>query len=129
MMGYDAMSSPMDEFDSELRRAFASLEDPADDGFAAGVSRRVARGESQDRVRVWLNAAAFVVAGGAFAYGVFGIARAFAPSLTAEYGLRLAEAQGALANVNLAALAAGLLPLVLAGGAVIGGLAVARATD
>jgi hypothetical protein len=123
----------MDEFDSELRRAFAALEDPADGGFAAQVSTRVARKERARSVQGWLNVAAFLVAGGAFAYGLFGVLQSMVPAALAALGFGVSEVQSAwmasrdLAGVNVTGLGAALTPLLLAAAVAVGGLVAARA--
>jgi hypothetical protein len=121
----------MDEFDSELRRAFAALGDPADEGFTASVAKRVGRGERARAAQGWLNVAAFVVAGGAFAYGLFGVVQVIGPALAGEFGLGLAKIHGALTGGadRLPGLGAALMPLLMTAAAVAGGLFVARAAS
>ncbi|MGE0828069.1 MAG: hypothetical protein AB7O04_01810 [Hyphomonadaceae bacterium] len=117
----------MTDFDLDLKRAFATQEDPADDGFAVAVAGRVSRRERTLQVRKWAGVGAFTVAGGAFGFAVISLIQGLGPSLMAQFGLDLAVAHGALANGSaLSALAAGLTPLLLAAAAGVGGLAVAR---
>lgn len=128
-MGYNVPGrGPMREFDADLKRAFAALEDPADDGFSVAVVHRVARKEQARSVKGWAHLGAFVVAGGAFAYGVIGALQALGPGLMAEFGLGLAQAHGALSTGSLSAgMGALLTPFLLAAAIGVGGLAVARA--
>lgn len=128
-MGYNMPGrGPMREFDADLTRAFAALEDPADNGFATAVTRRVAFQEKARAVRGYVHLAAFAVAGGAFAFGVLGSFQAMGPGWMAELGLGLAEAHGALAAGSIpAGIGALLTPLLVAAAAGIGGLAIARA--
>jgi hypothetical protein len=130
------MGEPMTDFDAELKRAFAALEDPADNGFAAAVSARVARKESRLAALSVARIAAFAVAGGAFALAVISAAQTVGPGMVAQLGLEFTAAYGAVskgaseAATLQAALGSILTPLLLAAAAGVGGLAVARsATD
>ncbi|MGE0044127.1 MAG: hypothetical protein AB7J28_12765 [Hyphomonadaceae bacterium] len=117
----------MDDFDADLKRAFASLEDPADNGFTAAVAHRVERAERAQTARAWLNQAAYGVAGGALAYGLVSIGQAVGPSMLAQLGLDFAQFHAAVATGSQQALlGAGIVPLVLAAIAGIGGVAAAR---
>lgn len=119
--------NPMPEHDPDLKRAFALLDDPADDGFTVAVAARVSRKEQMRKAARWGQFGAFGVAAAALAYGVVGLIQALGPGLMAEFGLGLAEAHGALASGSLSAgLGALSTPLLLAIAAGVGGLAVAR---
>lgn len=120
---------PMPEHDPDLTRAFALMDDPADDGFTAAVAARVSRKEQMRKAARWAQFGAFGLAAVALAYGVAGLIQALGPGLMAELGLGLAEAHGALAGGSFSAgLGALATPLLLAIAAGVGGLAVARAT-
>jgi len=127
-MSYDAVRSPMDEFDSELRRAFAAIPDPVDAGFTASATKRVARLEQRRSARDWLSVVALGVAGVAVGLAIFSALRGVAPTFASDLGLSVAQLHGALTSGRyLAGLGAALLPLLLAAGAAAGGLAIARA--
>lgn len=117
----------MNEFDADLKRAFASLEDPADAGFAVSVAHRVERRERALVARGWLNQAAYGVAGGALAYGLVSMFQSVGPAMMAQFGLDLAQMHGAVsAGAQQALLGAGFIPLALAAVAALGGVFVAR---
>jgi hypothetical protein len=122
----------MTDFNADLKRAFAALEDPADDGFAETVSARVAGRENRLAILGVLRIAAFAVSATAFALAVVSMAQAVGPGMVAQLGLELTTAYGAVskgtAEVSTlqAALAGALTPLLLAAAAGIGGIAVAR---
>ncbi|MBI1186235.1 MAG: hypothetical protein GC206_02715 [Alphaproteobacteria bacterium] len=119
----------MPEHDPDLKRAFALVDDPVDDGFTVAVSTRVARKERVRSAGRWAQFGAIMVAGAAVAYGVVGAAQSLGPTLMGEVGLGLAQAHGALAGGSLSAgLGAAVIPLFIAVAAGVGGLAVARAT-
>ena len=122
----------MTEFDAELKRAFAAVEDPADGGFAHAVSARVARRERRLQILSVVRTGAFAIAGGAFALAVVSVAQTVGPGMVAQLGLDMTTAYGAVAKgasdaASLQAAFGGILtPLLLAAAAGIGGLAVAR---
>jgi len=123
------MNDDPNGFDPDLKRAFALMDDPTDDGFTVAVTGAVARREKARAFARWAQLGAFVAAAGAFAYGIVGAFQALGPGIMAEFGLGLAQAHGALASGSVSAgLGAVLTPLMIAVATGIGGLAVARAS-
>jgi hypothetical protein len=126
------MGAPMTDFDAELKRAFAGLEDPADQGFTAAVSARVAGREKRQSVLGVLRVGAFVIAGGAFLFAMASLVQLIGPMMVAQLGLEFTSAyatvsKGAADAASLqGALASMLTPLLLAAAAGIGGLSIAR---
>jgi hypothetical protein len=118
-----------DAFEADLRRAFAGIEDPADDGFAMAVSRRVARRERGAELGVWARAAAFAVAGAAGATAVFALAQTAGPMLMAQFGMTFVTVQSALAAGDWSTGAASMVmtQALLALGLGAGGVAAYRA--
>ncbi|MBL8550877.1 MAG: hypothetical protein JNJ73_12905 [Hyphomonadaceae bacterium] len=125
----------MTEFDTHLKAAFAEIEDPADDGFAAGVSQKVSRRESRAKAVGLIRVGAFAMAGGALALAVISIAQAVGPGMVAQFGLDMTTAygevsKGAATAASLQAALGGMLtPILLAAAAGIGGLAATRAAS
>ncbi len=120
-----------DDFNADLKRAFAGLEDPPDAGFTAAVTHRVAGRERALAARGWLNNAAYAVAGGALAYALASYIPALASSLApsvVEQVARVSDLYGGFAGGLRQATASTILPLIVMLGALagVGGVAVAR---
>lgn len=118
----------MTEFNALLKRSFAEAHEPADDGFSAAVSRRVARREAGAQSRFGLQMGALGIAVAAVAYGLWSIVGGLAPDLAASAGLELARAHGALSGgpsvsfANVAqSMGAGLTQVLLVAAALAGG--------
>jgi hypothetical protein len=120
----------MTEFDALLKRSFAEMDEPADDGFTVAVTHVVKRREAAATLRSRAYAVAMGVAGLAVFYGVYALASVLGPQVLAVAGLELAQAHGALVSGPseagqgvLSSLSAGmtqvlLITATLAGGAV-----------
>ncbi len=78
------------DFDVELTRAFALVEDPSDNGFTVAVGHRVARTETRRRIGRGLHTALMGVAGAAGAFALWQVVGAAAPQIVAGLGLNLA---------------------------------------
>lgn len=124
----------MTELNALLKRSFAEIEEPADDGFTVQVGRAVARREASAVMRGRVYAAAMVLAGLAVFYGVYALAQALGPQIMAIFGLEIAQAYGAIASGPsetgqgiLQSLGAGMTQLLLITGALVGGAATLRA--
>jgi hypothetical protein len=117
----------MNDFDALLKRSFAEASEPADDGFSAAITARVARAEKAAKVRNAVQTGGVIVALAAVAYGLSGLAGSLVPELVASAGLELARAHGAVSgsSVNagglVQALGAGLSQVLLVAAALAGG--------
>jgi hypothetical protein len=122
----------MSDFDALLKRSFAEAHEPADDGFSVQVRHGVARSERAVRVRNAFQTGAWTIAGGAVLFGVYGIAMNIAPDVLTSLGFGMSRAHEALtgpgANVMLA-ISAVLPQIMLATGAIAGGVVAYRATQ
>lgn len=119
----------MDAFETSLRGAFAELPEPADEGFTAHVTQRVARRERFGVVGVLTQRVGMAAAAAATLYGAVQMLSAFAPQLMATLGLELARAHGALSSGTLdPAFGAAATQMLLITAAVIAGGTVAYRT-
>jgi hypothetical protein len=122
----------MSDFEALLKRSFAETHEPADDGFAARVGHAVARRETLAQVRAAAQNFALSVAGLAVLYGLYGMAQSYAPEFLASAGLGIARAHaafGAPASDAIRVIAASLPQILLATGALAGGLVAYRAAQ
>jgi hypothetical protein len=122
----------MSDFDALLKRSFAEAHEPADDGFSVQVGHGVARSERAVRMRNAFQSGAWAIAGGAVLFGVYGIAMNVAPDVLTSLGFGMSRAHEALtgpgANV-MVAISAVLPQIMLATGALAGGVVAYRATQ
>jgi hypothetical protein len=119
----------MDAFDATLKRAFAEASEPVDDGFSAGVSFAVARGEKAFVNRTIVQGVLMAAAAVAVGYGLYLFFQALGPQIMASVGLEFARAYGALgsgAGFDLATMGAGLTQIMLVMGALAGGAVLYR---
>jgi hypothetical protein len=128
----------MNAFDAELRRSFAEMDEPLDDGFSVSVTHRVAGKERSARAIQVGHQVAVGAAAVALAFGGFSLLQAFGPELMASVGLELARAHGALSQAEgasfqpmsvFASFGGALTQLLLAAGAAAGGVAAFRAVQ
>ncbi|MCR6643229.1 MAG: hypothetical protein NVV62_01030 [Terricaulis sp.] len=124
----------MTELNALLKRSFAEIEEPADDGFTVKIGHAVARREASAVLRNRVYAGAMLLAGLAVFYGVYALVQALGPQIMAMFGLEIAQAYGAIASGPsatgqgiLQSLGAGMTQLLLITGALAGGLATFRA--
>ncbi len=124
----------MTEFNALLKRSFAEIEEPADDGFTVKISHAVARREASAVLRGRVYAGAMLLAGLAVFYGAYALVQALGPQIMAMFGLEIAQAYGALASGPsetgqgiLQSLGAGMTQLLLITGVLAGGAATFRA--
>lgn len=122
----------MSEFDALLKRSFAEAHEPADDGFVAQVSARVAKREKLAQMRVGTQMLGVAIGLAAAAYGLFELLAVFGPGFAATAGLEIARLHGAVSGgepVSFAGIAqsmgAGMTQILLITGAVTAGAAVA----
>ena len=122
----------MSDFDAFLTRSFAEAHEPADDGFSVHVARAVSRNERLARIRNTVQSSAWVVAGGAVAFGLYGLAMSVAPDVLASLGFGMSRAHEVITGpgANMAqTIGAGMTQILLVTGAIAGGLVAYRATQ
>ena len=122
----------MTDFDALLKRSFAQAHEPADDGFSVQVAHGVARSERALRVRNAFQTGAWTIAGGAVLFGVYGIAMNIAPEVLTGLGFGMSRAHEALSGPGVSmmqSVGAGMTQILLAAGALAGGLVAYRATQ
>ena len=122
----------MSDFDALLKRSFAEAHEPADEGFAVQVSHAVARNERLARIRNAAQTGAWVVAGGAVAFGIYGLAMSVAPDVLASLGFGMSRAHSVINGPGadmMRTLSAGMTQILLVTGAIAGGFAAYRATQ
>lgn len=112
----------MSDFDLQLKRGFAEIADPAEDGFTVALATKVARKERFRQARAWLGGIA-AASGGAGVMAVFAkpLTQALAPVGEADpAGFMTALSNGALTWLDASGMAAPFLFLLAAsaGGAV-----------
>jgi len=122
----------MTDFDALLKRSFAEAHEPADDGFSAQVGYAVARGERGARIRNAFQTGAWVIAGGAVLFGLYGMSMNFAPGVLTSLGFGMSRAHEVLSGPGanmMQVVSAGLVQIMLVTGAIAGGLVAYRATQ
>lgn len=129
----------MNEFDSILKRSFAEVHEPSDDGFSVRVAEGVARRERTNRAFGLVQAAGMSVAGVAIVYGAYAVASIYGQDLLASAGLEFARVHGALSTGApavstqsqgiLQSIGAGLSQILLVTAALAGGAVAYRAAQ
>jgi hypothetical protein len=126
----------MSDFEAVLRRGFAEIDEPSDEGFSHAVAGRVAGRVRMAKLGAAGRSLAVGVACIALAFGGLELFRAFGPQVLATAGLELARAHGALTQAEgvqpatlLASMGGALTQVLLAGAAAAGGLAAFRASQ
>jgi len=111
----------MDAFENALRVAFAEAPEPADDGFAVAVAKRVSLRERLASARNAIQTIGLAIAGVATIYGGVQMVQNIGPEFLASAGLEFARAHGAMAQASMSAVLTG----VLVAAAAVGGGALA----
>lgn len=129
----------MTDLDALLKRSFAEIEEPADDGFSARVAHAVGRKESALKLGEAVRLAVGALAIAALAYGVYVVAIALGlESLLSLAGDGIGNARGALSSApsagDLAAsvtqsLGAGMTQFLLVGAALADSATAYRASQ
>ena len=118
-------------FEADLRRSFAAIEDPVDDGFSFAVSAKVGQRERAAKAGMWARAAAFALAGGAAAFGVISLVQGVGPALLTQVGFGVLAVQSALAGGDFSQIGASAIlgQTLIALGMGAGGVAAYRAVS
>lgn len=124
----------MSDFDALLKRSFAEIAEPVDDGFSSAVARSVSVRERTIEARKAIFGVAWAAAGAAVLYGLYSAAGAFGQDVMAVAGLEVARAHSALSDAPsvsgataslLQSLSVGTMQVVLMTAAALAGGAVA----
>ena len=126
----------MNAFESDLKRMFAEVPDPADDSFSVRVAEKVQTREASRKWAGWARIAAFVVGALTALVAVFMALKSFGLMLMADMGLGLARLHGLVteaefsSSLNQSIMGVGLTQILLMTLALAGGAyAMRRARD
>jgi hypothetical protein len=129
----------MTDFDTLLKRSFAEIGEPADDGFSVAVAQTVAKREAWAKVSGAVQAGFMVLAAMALAYGAYLLATFLGVEQLMSFAFdEVAEARGALGSAPsasevaesvLSAMGAGMTQVLLIMAALAGGAVAYRASQ